>query len=236
MPSHRPSVIHGIEAITLDLDDTLWPVVPVIRAAEQRLWDWIAARQPAVAARFDATSLVEVRNRVALAQPHIVHDLTLLRLETLRSAFAECGAPESGADDAMAVFLDARNDVSFFSDSVAGLTRLAERFPILAVSNGNADFRRAGLGELLTGSMSAIEAGCAKPHRDIFLKACGVLGTVPERTLHVGDHPEQDVLGATDAGLPTAWINREGGKWNYDRQPDVIAADMLELADCLLDG
>ena len=32
-----------IEAITLDLDDTLWPVAPTIAGAEQDLFDWLCA-------------------------------------------------------------------------------------------------------------------------------------------------------------------------------------------------
>ncbi|MFG5407658.1 hypothetical protein ABXN37_05510 [Piscinibacter sakaiensis] len=36
-------------AITLDLDDTLWPVRPVIRRAEAALRAWLARHAPATA-------------------------------------------------------------------------------------------------------------------------------------------------------------------------------------------
>jgi putative hydrolase of the HAD superfamily len=39
----------GIEAITLDLDDTLWPVAPTIAGAEQDLFDWLCAHAPKTA-------------------------------------------------------------------------------------------------------------------------------------------------------------------------------------------
>ena len=39
-----------IKAITLDLDDTLWPVWPAIEKAEQALLDWLARHAPQTAA------------------------------------------------------------------------------------------------------------------------------------------------------------------------------------------
>jgi putative hydrolase of the HAD superfamily len=49
-------------------------------------------------------------------------------------------------------------------------------------------------------------------------------------TLHVGDHPELDIVGAKEAGLCTAWINRSGMAWpQHLLQPDVIVATVGEL-------
>eukprot|EP01036_Dinobryon_divergens_P047559 gene47559-63761_t len=42
--------ISRIKAITLDLDDTLWPVWPTIHRAEQVLTDWLAHHAPATEA------------------------------------------------------------------------------------------------------------------------------------------------------------------------------------------
>ena len=38
-----------IRAITLDLDDTLWPIWPTIARADQAMRDWLAERAPAAA-------------------------------------------------------------------------------------------------------------------------------------------------------------------------------------------
>jgi FMN phosphatase YigB (HAD superfamily) len=35
-----------IKAITLDLDDTLWPIWPAIERAEKALDDWLAGMRP----------------------------------------------------------------------------------------------------------------------------------------------------------------------------------------------
>ena len=41
-----------IKAITLDLDDTLWPIWPVIERAETALSDWLTSRAPRAATVF----------------------------------------------------------------------------------------------------------------------------------------------------------------------------------------
>ena len=38
--------LQTIKAISLDLDDTLWPVWPTIRRAEQVLQDWLRPQAP----------------------------------------------------------------------------------------------------------------------------------------------------------------------------------------------
>ena len=49
-----------IRAITLDLDDTLWPVWPTIHRAEQVLSDWLMQHAPATAALSIAFCLAAV--------------------------------------------------------------------------------------------------------------------------------------------------------------------------------
>ncbi|MBI3819235.1 MAG: HAD-IA family hydrolase [Planctomycetes bacterium] len=58
--------------------------------------------------------------------------------------------------------------------------------------------------------VSAIE-GMEKPSAGIFLRACERLGVSPGETLHVGDHPVNDVEGAQRAGIRGLLINRGAG-------------------------
>jgi putative hydrolase of the HAD superfamily len=65
-----------IKAITLDLDDTLWPIWPTIKRAEQALASWLAHRAPAAAALIaDPQVRVAVRQHVEQTRPEIAHDL-----------------------------------------------------------------------------------------------------------------------------------------------------------------
>ena len=55
------------------------------------------------------------------------------------------------------------------------------------------------------------------------------------RILHVGDHPETDVLGAGLHGFRAAWLNDRGQPWqSLSLLPDVELGALSELADLLL--
>jgi putative hydrolase of the HAD superfamily len=56
-----------------------------------------------------------------------------------------------------------------------------------------------------------------------------------QQILHVGDDPSMDVAGARDAGLRTAWLNRDGARWPDDmgEPPELDLRDMTALADWL---
>jgi len=55
--------------LSLDLDDTLWPVGPVIAAAEDALLDWLRSRYPAAAHGTTAVTMRAMRSRVAAEFP-----------------------------------------------------------------------------------------------------------------------------------------------------------------------
>jgi len=92
-----------------------------------------------------------------------------------------------------------------------GLERLAARFRLVAVSNGNAELHRVGLDRFFAGSVSARLHGVPKPHPSIFHAACAAAGAAPHRVLHLGDDLDADVDGALAAGLQAGWICRPDG-------------------------
>ena len=106
----------AIRVISLDLDDTLWPVGPVIAAAEQALIDWLRSRYPAAAHGHDVSSMRAMRSRVAEEFPERSHDLTFLRHRALTAQFAAAGLPAGLSDEALEVFLHARNRVEFYDE------------------------------------------------------------------------------------------------------------------------
>lgn len=210
-----------IRAITLDLDDTLWPIDPVIDAAEKRLFDWLAARCPRVARLHTVESMREARSEIARLETGIAHDLTEVRRRSLERILVVEGAYPAGlVDEAMDEFLHHRNEVEFFPDTLPFLSRASARLPLLSTSNGNADLQRIGLSEFFVAHVSASNVGAAKPDERVFLAACGRLGLEPEQVLHIGDHPVQDILGAARVGMKTVWINRTGGRWEADHDAD----------------
>ena len=53
-----------IRAITLDLDDTLWPIAPAIDRAEAALDAWLLAHAPRAAARWPLSARRTLRDAV----------------------------------------------------------------------------------------------------------------------------------------------------------------------------
>jgi putative hydrolase of the HAD superfamily len=197
-------------ALSFDLDDTLWPIWPTIERAEQVLHDWLGQHAPATADRFDPAGLRALRNEVALRSPEWAHDLSRMRRESLREALSRAGDDAALAEPAFEVFFEARQQVVLFDDARAALERLARRYPLIAVTNGNSDLARVGLDGLFQENISASRFGVAKPDPRIFHAACERLGEAPADVLHVGDDLVLDVTGALDAGLQAVWLRRGG--------------------------
>ena len=197
-----------VRVLSFDLDDTLWPVGPVIAAAEDALLDWLRSHYPAAVQGHDAASMREIRSRVAAEFPERSHDMTFLRHRALSVQFAAAGHPASLSDEALEVFLRARNRVEFYDDVRPALARLRRRYRLFALSNGNADLERCGIGDLFDGHVTAIAAGAAKPDARIFAALVGVAGVSAAEIMHVGDDPLADVHGARQAGMKSLWLNR----------------------------
>lgn len=223
-----------IRAITLDLDDTLWPIEPVIEAAEDRLYEWLSANCPRITQCHTVETLREAREAIAQFEKEIAHDVTEVRRRSLhRIIVGEGSYPHTYVDRAMAKFLEYRNDVEFFPDALPFLSRAAEAYPLLSISNGNADLRRIGLADLFVTHICARDVGAAKPDAKLFLAACQHLDLAPHQVLHIGDHPEQDILGAARIGMKTVWINRTGAQWENERGADYEVTSLERVLDLL---
>jgi 2-haloalkanoic acid dehalogenase type II len=229
--------VHRIRAITLDLDNTLWDINPVIRNAEAKLWAWLSENYPLIPDRFDATDMVELRNSVIDQYRHKSHDFRYLRKKVLKRVAIEAGYDDALVEPAFQVFDDARNSVELYADVLPDLEYLYEKFTIIAVTNGNANLQTIGIDHLFHGVVTAVDAGVAKPARPIFDAAVARAGVAPEEILHVGDHPETDIDGANKAGMRTAWINRTDEEWpvHLDK-PDVVITTITELRVLLEDA
>lgn len=225
----------GIRTITLDLDDTLWEIAPVIRRAEERLRDCLATRYPRIVELHDPEDIIELRAEVLVEHADRAHDLTFVRCQVLARMGVAAGYGDGFVEEAFAVFEEERNTLELFPEVRVALESLASRYRIVAVTNGNARLDRIGIDDLFDAFVSARSAGAAKPARPIFDAAVEAGGAEPHETLHVGDHPEFDVDGARSAGLRTVWVNRNGASWPTSlRRPDRIVRDLAELDELLI--
>lgn len=218
-----------IKAITLDLDDTLWPIWPTIARAETTLTEWLAPRAPAtVALLADAATKRQIRAETEAAFAHVAHDLAVLRREAIRSALLRAGDDPALAEPAFEVFFEARHQVDLFADALPALEALSARFPLVALSNGNADIRRVGLERFFTAALSARDFGVGKPDPRIFHAAAALAGATAEDTLHVGDDAELDGVGGLGAGMQFVWVNRAGHEWTHAPHRPHLTVDSLD--------
>ena len=221
-----------IQAITLDLDDTLWPIWPTIARAEVVLQDWLTLHAPQTALLCTDTEQKK-RIRAEVNQRHAdkAHDLSFLRHESIRQSLIRAGDSPHLADEAFDVFFAERQNVTLYDGVQQALERLAARFPLVGLSNGNADVFRTAAGPYFKASVSARQFGVAKPDVRIFHAAAAQLD-VP--VLHLGDDAHTDVMGAMNAGMQTAWVNTQDHDWPHDVAPPLTVRHLAELCDHLL--
>jgi putative hydrolase of the HAD superfamily len=113
------------------------------------------------------------------------------------------------ADTAYAEFLDA----NVLSDQALELLNYLEalQFPFGIVTNGGPrqveKVEKLGLTLRTQCMFVSVTFGSAKPDPDIFLAAAKCIGCQPNEILFVGDHPVNDIQGAKNAGMNTAWLH-----------------------------
>jgi putative hydrolase of the HAD superfamily len=223
------------KAILFDLDDTLWPIAPVIVQAEETLFAWLAAHAPRVAEQFTIDSLRQARLALLAQNPEFHLDLGALRRAGLLAAFEQAGEDAAKVELAMVEFFAARNAVMPYDDVLPGLLRLNRQVLVGSISNGNADLAAIGLSHHFKVSVAAHQLGCAKPDAAIFHAACQELGVAPADAVYVGDDVLLDVQGAQRAGLRAVWMNRTGSRKHLEHEvvPDAIVRNFDELLDWL---
>lgn len=223
-----------VKAISIDLDDTLWPVWPAIERAEKELEIWLNQHAPMAAALFlNPVARDDIRSYVLRTRPELKHNLSAVRLEAIRMTLIQSNEDPTLAEPAFDVFFAERNRVTLFEDAVPALEFLASKFPVVALSNGNADVNRIGLGKYFSACISAQQFGVGKPDARIFHAAAGAVEVNVENVLHIGDDATLDVLGALNADMQAAWLNRTGSAWRHAEQPHITVTNLMQLCDHL---
>jgi putative hydrolase of the HAD superfamily len=224
-----------VTAVCFDLDDTLWPMQPVLQRAERLMHAYLAREHPRLAACFGARELWEERLSLAREHPQLAHHMTWLRTEALRRLAVRHEHDPAVGEAAFAVFKAARNEVDCYADVAPSLQRLAGRFRLATFSNGNTDIASTPIGSHFEVALNAEAVGYAKPHVEAFTAVARALGLSPQDILYVGDNPQVDVQGALEAGCRAAWVNRQGAEWpaQLGVRADLEVNSLTELVDHL---
>jgi len=150
-----------------------------------------------------------------------------------------------GVDDETVEAYEAQIDARFsqpgvmrpFPEVFDVLSALRERnYRLGIVSNWSWNLRdrvaRAALDGYFETVWASAYAGCNKPHAGIFYQALVQMDLAAGRTLYVGDSYAHDVIGARNAGLDVALLDRKGTA----NEPDCdVISDLWGLFDILGD-
>ena len=224
----------SLKLLCFDLDDTLWPCAATISAAEHKLYRWMQQTVPEITVAHDNESLRKKRIAFWNAHPELGHDLSKMRLASMHALADEFGLAHDWVEPGFELYYQARQQVSLFADVAPALDELSERYRLAAVTNGNADIHLTQVAHWFEFAISAAAVGKAKPHRDFFTAIQSRAGLDFAEIVVIGDDPERDIVGASQHGMRTVWVNREQTGWNHDTcEPDAVVTDFGQLADML---
>ena len=123
-----------------------------------------------------------------------------------------------------------------FPEVPEALARLKTRYRIAVLSNGDPDMLEAAKqhhGIPFDAVISAAVANAFKPHVATYTRAAEIMGVSMGDVLFVANH-SFDCIGAKSAGMHTAFVDRRRRPFGATpHQPDLVVADMTELAEVL---
>ncbi|MBM3072520.1 5-amino-6-(5-phospho-D-ribitylamino)uracil phosphatase YigB [Enterobacter sp. RHBSTW-00994] len=210
MRFYRP--LGQISALTFDLDDTLYDNRQVILRTEQESLAFVQNYHPALK-EMQNKDFQRLRQALRETEPDIYHDVTEWRRRAVEQAMLNAGMSAHdaaiGAEASMENFAKWRSRIDVPQETHDTLAKLAEKWPLVAITNGNAQPELFGLGDYFEFVLRAGPDGRAKPFNDMYHLAAEKLALTPGKILHVGDDLTTDVAGAIRCGMQACWIKPE---------------------------
>ncbi len=227
----------SIQAMTFDLDDTLYDNHPVIARLEQNMLVWMNQTHPITTTRAPRW-WSELKQSISQGQPELKHDVTRWRFSQIKRGLQLLGYDEpnahKAAEQATSEMLRLRNQINVPAETHRVLSILSQRIPLIAITNGNADPSRIGLDKYFKVVLKAGPDGLAKPFPDLFDKAHQILDVPRYTILHVGDHLVTDVMGAKQNGYSACWFNDQLQTLIEAKQARILPdLEVRQLADLI---
>ena len=203
-----------IAAVTVDLDDTLFPQQAWLRGA----WEAVAAAGQTLGLDADALHERLVAISAAGSDGGRIVDRALLAI-----GCSDVDLPALTPGLLAAFRAHAPGRLECYPGVEAALALVRAAVPVACVTDGDPHIQRSKLRALgLADSFDAVvfsdELGrqYRKPHPAPFLRALDLLGVGAGDAVHVGDRPAKDVAGPESAGMRSIRV-RTG---EYKDQPD----------------
>ncbi len=230
--SPRPTGLKDIRAITFDCYGTL---IDWEGGAKQSLRALLKKRRPRDEGLFRAEFLDELFRAWERAQwARIQQSYTPYRqiaAESLEQVAAEHELPLTGAD--ARAFADSIATWQTFPDAAAALAKLKQKARLGIISNIDDDILAASvtrLGVEVDLLLTAEQARAYKPSPLPFQRALERLDLPPAQVAHAAFGFEYDITTAHALGFRTILVRRHRRKFPPAPVPDLIVADLAELA------
>jgi 2-haloacid dehalogenase len=129
-----------------------------------------------------------------------------------------------------------------FSDTVAALSALKQKYKLAVISNIDDDLFVATAKHLkveLDWLITAEKVRSYKPSTRNFEIALETMGIPPEKLLHVAQSIYHDIVPATSMGIATVWVNRRQDKTGFGAtmpasgKPDLEVPDLKTLVELI---
>lgn len=231
MPIDATTVnLSNVQAISFDLDDTLWDCAPVIAYAENALFEWHTLTTPAITQVHSPSTLQEYRKDFRKKNPQLEGCVTAMRLAGLESLLHAFGYPKSLAQEGFTIFYNARSQVDLYPGVEEMLQVLSSAFRLAAITNGNADLQSIGISRYFERVYAANLQLPEKPAPDMFNLCLAEMDISPGDLIHIGDNPVTDIFGANAAGVQTLWFNQYNDEWpGHLDAPDYVANSLSDV-------
>ena len=226
-----------VKALTFDLFGTVLDLGGSLKPFIEK---FLEARQSAVAPQYFWEQW-RARQRLEQYQDTIMMLGHSGYLETARRALVYTlrlnEVPATAAE--VENFMSAWRELKPFPEVLAGLERLASRYRLVALSNGNPDFldhlARNRIQWDFDAVISVEVAGAFKPHPAVYRKAAALLELEVGECLMVSANAF-DVVGARACGYRGAYVNRYKLPCEDlpSYQPDLTVDNFVELAEALV--
>ena len=214
-----------IKLITFDLDDTFWDIKSTIINAEINSRKWIEDKIKKKIEWGTFDDFLEIRNELIKENPSLDYDLGLLRKKMIsyhtQKYFKNQKDLDEFIEEAYLFFLEERHKVEFFDSVIPVLEKLSLNYKLGVLTNGNADIKKLGIDHMFDFSVSSMDVKSNKPDQGHFIRAKELSQINFHNTLHVGDHPVNDVYGARELGINVMWFNLNNLVWDIDENPPI---------------
>ena len=234
-PSERVDALRLVHTLTFDVFGT---ILDLGGSHAPRLSDFLKAKGSAMTAA-DLWARWRYRQRIEQYQDNQFYTGHYGYLDSSRRALIyTLRAAKLVFDDAdVARIMEGWPELSPFPDAVPGLRRLASRFKLVVLSNGERDFLAHLVKNRIRydfdGVISVQDVGVFKPNPQVYRYAARVLKAEPSELLMVSSN-SFDVVGARASGYRGAYVNRYD--LPYEETPyraDIETADFFGLATSL---